>query len=791
MLYLMTGTNTRLEDLKRVIAPVVRGLSVPHRILKCDAPRPVLQKGDVMFCMGNQAYDTLKAAGIVAKNKTVGSYRQKPQPLHAGYVLLSYDAGVGNINHGLEVDLSIDINLACRFHQTGTMKPVIGEYHWVDDFRETVDYINEEYDRTGRPVKVETDLETVGLDPIDPHRFIVSAAFTVVDKTASVKRFAGLHDQPKKGSTLYKQIEFLLTSPKISLGGANLTYDNQWFFHKWGITVTNQKFDTTMVGSLIDENRSNSLENHAKLYTSMGGYDHDLNTKYDKGRMDLIPDDDLLPYAGGDTDATRRVRGELTRELLTDPLLSNFYVNLLQPARMSFDVIQQNGILVNKGKLNDLGTELDGEIEEYRQQVLDMIPPFIKIKYRGEKTITASMVADYLFSGRGLGIKPLMKSEKTGKPKTSKEHLQNFNDREKYPEAAEFIEVVEKYNKASKARSTYVTGFLNHLRADDKFHPSFILFKGGIEGGGESGTLTGRLAARNPAIQTLPKHSDIAKRLRACYEPPEGYAMVEVDYSQGELRVTAVVANEPTMKAAYNNNVDLHKLTGGSVAGLTYEEMTALENTDKGLYKKYRQGGKPANFGLLYGMSAKGYRDYAKNGYGVHLTTKEAEDTRFNFFNTYSRLPDWHEEFKGIARSQGYIRNVLGRVRHLPLINSRDNFTRSQAERQAINSPIQGALSDIILLAIARFNQQFGRNDECLLWAQIHDAVTAYIKVEHLAYWIEILQSLMEDRQILADMFNFECDIPLDTDAEVSLENFASMKEWKGDLEKTYAKKAA
>ena len=787
MLYLVTGVNARLEDLKRVIAPVVRGMGVPHRILRCTDPRPVLLKGDVMFTMGTAAFQTLQKTGVVPKNRTVGSLRQKPQPLHDGYVLVSYDAGIGNIDHRLEVDLSIDINLACRFHETGTMKPEVGAYKWVGDFSAAVDYVNKTYDETGKRVPVETDLETVGLDPLNPDKFIVSVAFTYKDEMSDVKRFFSLDDQPEKGTKLYEQIEFLLTSDKISLGGANLTYDIQWFYHKWDIEVKNFKFDTTIVGSLIDENRSNSLENHAKIYTPMGGYDADLNQKYDKGRMDLIPDNDLLPYAGGDTDATRRVRQKLTRELTSDPLLANFYINLLHPARASFDVIEQGGIHVNKAKLENLGKELDQEMLEYKEQALALIPPHIRLKHRGNKNITPAMISDFLFTGRGLGLKPLLFSEKTNKPLTSHKHLQYFSDAEKYPEAAKFIELTELYNKASKARSTYVTGFLKHLRADGLFHPRFMLFKGGTESGDESGTLTGRLAARDPAIQTLPKHSPIAKRLRACYEPPEGYAIVEVDYSQGELRVTAVVANETTMKKAYSDGVDLHKLTGGSVAGLSYEEMTALEKTDKGLYKKYRQGGKPANFGLLYGMSAEGYKDYAKNSYGVTLSLNEARTTRMNFFKTYSRLPDWHEEFKAIARHQGYIRNPLGRIRHLPQIHSRDGFTRSQAERQAINSPIQGALSDIILLAISRFNQMYGRNDECRIWAQIHDAVTCYIKVEHLAYWIEILQSLMEDRQILFDMFNFEFDIPLDSDAEVSLENFASMQPWQGTYDKTFA----
>ncbi|QWS69855.1 DNA polymerase I [Vibrio phage vB_VpS_PG28] len=777
MLYLVVGEKTRVEDLKRVIAPVVRGNAVPHRILRCTDPRPQLGYGDVMFAMGNGALKSLQFFGILPKNKTVGSLRQSPIKLNDGYLCMSYDAGIGNIDYGLEVQLSMDIMQACRLHMTGTVKPELGEYRWVDDFSDTIEYIKAKYAETGKPVKLATDLETVGLDPIDPHRFIVSISFTYHAGQADLKRFAGLHDQPEVSSKLHQQIEWLLTSDMVSLGGANLKYDLGWIWHKWKIHCTNFRLDTTLVGSLLDENRSNSLNTHAKLFTTMGGYDDDLNSTYDKGRMDLIPDDDLLPYAGGDTDATYRVRDVFTQELLRDPELCNFYIKLQHPASRAFEIMEQNGVNVNQHKLENLGYELDAEMEEYEALALDMIPNFIKMKYRSDLKIKASLVSDYLFSKRGLGLKPLMFSEKTGKPKTNHAHLQNFLDESKYPEAARFIKLTEMYNKAAKARSTYVTGFLKHLRSDGRFHPSFILFKGDY-GGGDSGTVTGRLAARDPAIQTLPKHSPIAKRLRSCYEPPEGYAIVEVDYSQGELRVCAVVAQEKTMINAYNQGMDLHALTGGSVAGLTYAEMNALKETDPDLYKKYRQGGKPANFGLLYGMSADGYQAYAKDNYGVILTGKQAKDTRNNFFDTYSGLPAWHESCVQQARATGCIRSPLGRIRHLPMIHARDSSLRSQAERQSINSGIQSTLSDMLILAMAEFNKKYGRVDECRFWAMIHDAILCYVKIEHLDYWVATIQEIMENLP-LQEYFGWETNVDFLADAEYSTENLASMKEWK------------
>lgn len=778
MLYLMVGAKTSPEDLKKVVAPIVRANGTPHRLLRCTDPRPHLQRGDVLMAMGNASLEGLAFHGIVPKNRTVGSLREKAHPLNEGSLMLSYDAGIGRIDPKLEVMLSTDTMLACRLHDTGVLKPKTGYYRWVDDFSDTVKHVDNVYSETGKAVKLALDLETVGLDPIDPTRFIVSISLTHSNGQADLVRFAGTHDQPKPDSKLYNQIKYLLSTHRVSMGGANLKFDCNWIFSKWGLTVDNFKFDTTLVGSLLDENRSNSLNTHAKLYTQMGGYDDEFNAKYDKGRMDLIPDDDLLVYAGGDTDATHQVRTAFTRELTQDPQLCRFYINLLHPASRAFEKMEQNGIHVNRKKLLKLGDELADEMAVLEKEALDLIPPYIKVKYRGDLKLKASIVADYLFSKRGLGIKPIQCSEKTGKPKTNHSHLQHFMDADKYPEAAQFITAYEGYNKAQKARSTYVDGFLKHLRADGKFHPSYILFAGDWGGGGDSGTVTGRLAARDPAIQTLPKHSPIAKRLRACYEPPEGYDIVECDYSQGELRVTAVVANEPQMKDAYNRGIDLHMLTGGKVAGLSYEEMVALKETDPKTFKHHRQGGKPANFGLLYGMSAGGYQSYAKDGYGVDLTLKQAQDVRFGFFDTYSALPDWHEDCIQYARTYGGIRSPLGRIRHLPLIYSRDGFLRSQAERQSINSGIQSTLSDMLIAACARLNDKYGDNDEMIMFGTIHDAIVFYIKSDKMDYWAPIIKEEMENVQELYDTFGWEFDIPLIADVEHSSKNFATMEEF-------------
>ena len=146
--------------------------------------------------------------------------------------------------------------------------------------------------------------ETVGLDVYASGVYIVSITFTIKAGKSYVLYFKGLHDQPVarvgvgefviKNKQMHDDIQWLLNSQKIKTEGANLKYDCRWMKYMWGISCSNFTFDTTLVGSLLDENASNGLSNHAKRYTDMGGYDQPLNSKYDKSRMDLVPPGEFL-----------------------------------------------------------------------------------------------------------------------------------------------------------------------------------------------------------------------------------------------------------------------------------------------------------------------------------------------------------------------------------------------------------------------------------------------------------------------------------------------------------------
>lgn len=298
---------------------------------------------------------------------------------------------------------------------------------------------------------------------------------------------------------------------------------------------------------------------------------------------------------------------------------------------------------------------------------------------------------------------------------------------------------------------------------------------------------TGRLSAVDPAVQTIPKHNKWAKKLRRCLPAPPGMVFWQADFSQGELRIAADRANEETMLHAYSQGLDLHAVTGAKLAGFELEEFLELadlpEDSEGGkIYATFRQRAKPANFGLLYGMQSEGFREYARvstNG-KMKLTSEEAAHIRDAFFALYSRLLPWHNAEINHARQHGWVMNPLGRIRHLPLIRSKSSDARSKAERQAINAPIQGCLSDMNIWAAALMEQRWGGEGPDQLWiaGATHDSIYGYCP-EHNAkeVWFPRIVETMQTLP-LKQTFGWSAKVsfPADIEAGPTMGDMAKVK---------------
>lgn len=780
MLVIWTGADA--QTIRKVFDPVMKRSPVPHRIVADMSQLPTIEPGDVLLACGGKAHEQLVKAGVFPKNRKIGSLRETETPFRGGSLFVTWDPSITYRDYLRFPELQWDLQLACRRLTTGTTKPHIGKYTWVESLHEVIEEIDKRYEKTGQLVPVACDTETLGLDEYAPGVRIISISFTLDEGEAKMLYFHDgeqpIEPPPWKSEDamdyweyLWCQINWMLTSPKIALRGANWKYDSRWITHRWNISCTNFKMDTLLIGTLLNENISNSLKMHAKIHTSMGGYEDGMD-KHDMGRLDLVPQEELGDYMGGDTDATMRVSNTFKKELLADKKLADFYIKILHPSSSVFEKMERTGIVVDVPYYNQLGSDIEAEQHRLQVEMRKIIPKKILYKHKDafddwEKNVFGkpNVMRDLFFSPQGFDLKPSQFTDKKGDPSTKIDHLLTFGD---HPEVQEFVGLLSELNSANKTRSTYVTGFLKHLRTDNRFHPHYMLFRGSYGDSDNdddpSGTNTGRTSAKDPAVQTIPKHTKWTKRLRRAYTAPPGKTILQLDFSQGELRIAACLANEPVMLNAYANGADLHAITAAKLSGYSMDDFMLLPDDVR---DEKRSNGKAGNFGLIYGMGPEGYMTYALTSYGVKMTLQKAVEDREGFFDLYGGLLEWHKKYKKIAKMHGWIRSPLGRIRHLPLIYSKDRDIAAKAERNAVNSPVQSTLSDMMQLAMIHIDREYGESGAVEMFLMTHDSIACYVPIEEATIWAKRLKAVL-DNLPLKQMFGWDHQIPFPSDAEVA-----------------------
>jgi DNA polymerase-1 len=271
-----------------------------------------------------------------------------------------------------------------------------------------------------------------------------------------------------------------------------------------------------------------------------------------------------------------------------------------------------------------------------------------------------------------------------------------------YPDLP-FVKSLMKWKTFNKK----LTGFghryaANINNATGRIHASFII----------GGTDTGRLACRKPNIQNPPKDSDF----RALFAAPDGRVMVVADYSQIELRVMALVAQEKTMLNSYRQGIDLHRKTAAALAGVPLDAVT----------KAQRQLAKAVNFGLLFGQGAPGLARYAKTQYGVDMSLKEAEKYRKAFFDTYPGLRRWQRRTAELAEASHSVKTPSGRVRTFKRKHGKSYYTAF------LNTPVQGGAAEVMLAALAALDRRLLGIDAKLVNV-VHDEMVLEVAADEVA----------------------------------------------------------
>lgn len=335
--------------------------------------------------------------------------------------------------------------------------------------------------------------------------------------------------------------------------------------------------------------------------------------------------------------------------------------------------------------------------------------------------------------GYGVGLKAIEKTAK-GVPSVSSDVLANYFGN---PVVDDLLE----YRRLTKLE-TFIKSW-EEIQVDDRIYPSFNIT-----------ARTGRTTCSNPNIQQIPQD----KNVRNLIEARPGWKIKEQDYSQIELRVASMFSGDANMQHAYQSGSDLHSKT----TELLFGDTSSLSPQEQ---KRKRTEAKSMNFGFLYGMSAKTFVDYAK-GYGLNITEEESEGFRNNFFKAYPTLLQWHEDCKNYARANGYTWSPIGRKRFLPDINSSNFKLRGQAERQSINSGVQGFASDMCTSALADivFSDEID-HDRCIVLGSVHDAILFEIRDDYVDEVSPIINRLMEKPSIIEGI---DIPIPIVADSEVA-----------------------
>ena len=353
-------------------------------------------------------------------------------------------------------------------------------------------------------------------------------------------------------------------------------------------------------------------------------------------------------------------------------------------------------------------------------------------------------LGDILFDT--LELKPKNAKKTGGGQRSTKE-----SELEKLQDEHPIIKDILRYRELKKLVSTYIDNLPEMVGTDGRVHSTLI----------QTGAATGRMASKDPNLQNIPIRTEEGRLVRGAFVAEKGYQLVAIDYSQIELRIAAIMSEDPAMIEIFRSGQDVHSGVASRVFGVPESEVTP----------DMRRKAKVINFGILYGMGVNALR----SNLGEDTSRAEAQEFLNAYFNTFTRLAEFLEETKSFARETGYTETMFGRRRHFPGISSSIPFIRAQAERMAINAPIQGTGADCMRVAMRQIHEYIEglkQSDQVRMLLQVHDELVFEIKDSEVKKVVPELVNIMEN----ALQGKEDHGVPLVADVKVG-ENWNKMSE--------------
>lgn len=386
------------------------------------------------------------------------------------------------------------------------------------------------------------------------------------------------------------------------------------------------------------------------------------------------------------TDSFEQAYPKLEKEII-EKGLEFVYKEIEEPLISVSEEMTKNGIKLDLKYLKKLSDEYHKELSQFEKDIW-------KISGEEFNINSTKQLAEVLFEKMELRYKGMRKTS-TGKFSTKEEILHKLAE-----EGNEIAEKILEYRELQKLLSTYIDSLPKLIDEDGRLHSTFD----------QAGTTTGRMSSNNPNLQNIPVGSIRGQKIRHAFVADKNKVLASFDYSQVELRIAAILAKEEKLIKIFKENLDVHTMVAADVFDVKKEDVT----------KDMRRQAKVINFGMLYGM---GVSALAKN---LKTDRKQAQEFYNKYFLVYKNLADYLDKVKKEASENGYTETLFGRRRYFEGFNSKLPFIRAQAERMAINAPIQGTQADLIKMSMSKIDKYLEKNklkDKVKLILQIHDEV--------------------------------------------------------------------
>jgi DNA polymerase-1 len=525
------------------------------------------------------------------------------------------------------------------------------------------------------------DTETTGIDANDADMVGMSFSYTP-GEAYYVPVPTGDVDGTK---AILKQFEKLFNkTTDITWVGQNLKYD--MLVLKWyGYELKGNTFDTMLAHYVIEPDGKRSMDIMSAQYL---GYEpihiDELIGKKGKnqGNMRDVALDKITEYAAEDADITLQLKQVFAPQLKSKDVERVFH-EVENPLVKVLTDMEFEGVKVDVNFLKDYSTQLEKEAKQAEENVYQQAG--LKFNLASPKQL-----GEVLFEK--LQLDPKAKKTKTGQYATGEDVLLKLASQNK------IVDDILAFRELTKLKSTYVDALPEMInRKTGRVHTSYA----------QAVAVTGRLSSNNPNLQNIPVRTERGKEIRKAFIPRDSnHILLSADYSQIELRIVAAISGDPAMCDAFKNAKDIHTATAAKVYGVDEKDVT----------KEMRYKAKSVNFGIIYGQGAFGLAD------NLGISRTEAKEIIDTYKKQFANIQKYMDDTINFARETGYVQTLMGRKRWLRDINSSNFTVRGFAERNAINSPIQGTAADMIKLAMTSIHETFKKHQfKSKMILQVHD----------------------------------------------------------------------